>query len=113
GPTVSYAFGGRRAAALELRPNEALHWRAIHDARRAGYRFYDFGEVPEGHQGLAEFKRKWGATPQRLYRYYSPAPPRAGAEEPEGRVRRWAYAAWRYMPLACTALMGDWLYGYL
>src|SRR5436190_1229616 len=32
GKTVFYAFAGARREALSLRPNEMLHWQAIHDA---------------------------------------------------------------------------------
>jgi len=34
------------------------------------YRWFDFGEVVENDEGLAQFKSKWGAEPQRLFRYY-------------------------------------------
>src|SRR5438094_166073 len=55
---------------ISLRPNDAIQWRAIHDACASGYRRFDFGEVMEDDHGLAEFKSKWGTQPLRLYRYY-------------------------------------------
>src|SRR5215472_3048458 len=73
GRTVSYTFNASCEEDLRLRPNDILQWTAIHDACRRGFQRYDLGEVPEGHLQLAEFKRKWGARPKRLYRYYYPA----------------------------------------
>ncbi|HEV3362881.1 MAG TPA: GNAT family N-acetyltransferase, partial [Acidimicrobiia bacterium] len=43
--TVSAAYIGNRRDCLHARPLDAIHWRAIHDACRQGFRFYDFGEV--------------------------------------------------------------------
>ena len=118
GQTVFYAFNGRRREDLSLRPNDVIQWQAIQDACRAGFRWYDFGEVTEENQGLAEFKSKWGAEPRRLYRYYYPAPHVSEGSETRdltagGRARQVANAAWRRLPLSVTALLGDWLYGYL
>lgn len=115
GQTVFYAFNGRRREDLALRPNDAIQWRAIHDACRDGFRRYDFGEVVEGNQGLAEFKGKWGVEPRRLYRYYYPAPRELepGPHASDGSIQRLAKAAWRRLPLRATALLGDWGYSYL
>src|SRR5207247_3297230 len=52
GHTVSYAFTGWRRADHSLRANDLIHWEAIQDARRQGFRSYDFGEVPGGQEGL-------------------------------------------------------------
>ena len=116
GGTVFYAFNGRRPEALELRVNDLLQWHAIHDACRAGYRFYDLGEVVEGDAGLAQFKRKWASEQRRLRRYYFPPPASGDAAQqrgPDGRLRRLAESAWRRMPLRATAIAGDRLYRYL
>src|SRR5690606_29721218 len=67
GRTVFYAFNGCRRDDLPFRPNDAIHWYAIQEVCRAGFQTYDFGEVAESDHGLAEFKRKWGAEPRRLY----------------------------------------------
>ena len=58
--TVFYAFNGVRSDALEHRPNDAIHWEAIHTACAEGFLRYDLGEVVERHAGLARFKAKWG-----------------------------------------------------
>jgi predicted N-acyltransferase len=115
GSTVFYGFNGVRRDALDLRPNDAIHWEAIHAACAQGFRRYDFGEVVERHQGLARFKAKWGTDARRLHRYYLPAPdqpPETGDAE-GGPLARVAARAWRRLPLRVTALAGDLVYRFL
>ncbi len=109
GSTVFYAFNGVRRSALDHRPNDAIHWEAIHTACAEGFRHYDLGEVVERHAGLARFKAKWGTEARRLHRYYCPAPQHppptgdAGGDDREPVAAR----AWRRMPLRATAAAGD------
>jgi CelD/BcsL family acetyltransferase involved in cellulose biosynthesis len=114
GQTVFYAFNGRRRGDLSLRPNDALHWRALHDACAEGYRRYDFGEVPVGNEGLARFKSKWGTETALLYRYYYPPPEKVERVDAVGGSRggQLARAAWRALPLRATAHLGDALWRY-
>lgn len=115
GDTVFYAFNGCRRSDFELRPNYLIQWRALHDACDAGHRWYDFGEVEPNQEGLATFKRKWGARPQTLHRYYFPAPREleGGILREGGRTRELGGAAWRRLPLGATARLGEWIYRYL
>ena len=112
GQTICFAFNGSSEGAFDLRPNDAIHWQAIHEAHRQGFRRYDLGEVADDNPGLARFKRKWGATPQQLYRYYFPARSDPVPHAPvAGPAVRWLVSAgWRRLPLGATALVGDWLY---
>jgi CelD/BcsL family acetyltransferase involved in cellulose biosynthesis len=114
GQTVFYAFNGRALADLSLRPNDALHWRALHDACAEGYRRYDFGEVPVGNEGLARFKRKWATDTAPLYRYYYPPPEKQERVDAVGDSRggQLARAAWQRLPLRATAHLGDALWRY-
>jgi hypothetical protein len=116
--TVFYAFNGSRRSALALKPNDVLQWRALHDAAAEGYARYDLGEVEEGNEGLAHFKRKWGAHATRLHRYSFPAsvsaPGDASAPGGDGgRVTVLARRAWRRVPLRATAVAGRIVYRYL
>jgi CelD/BcsL family acetyltransferase involved in cellulose biosynthesis len=121
--TVFYAFGASRRSALALTPNDVLQWRGLHDAAAEGYARYDLGEVPEGNEGLARFKRKWGAQATRLHRYGlaaadpapapAPAPPGDAHAIGEGPVALLARRAWRRVPLGATALAGRIVYRYL
>ncbi len=114
GRTVCYVFTGSDADYLNMRPNEAILWRAINDACEARLQDFDFGEVPEGDDDLAKFKSKWGAEPVRLYRYYYPSVPRH-VEGVTGSVDyfRLLQDLWRRVPLGATGLIGDRLYRYL
>lgn len=112
--TVYFAFHGQDPVGLEFRPNDAIHWRAITEACRAGHRRYSFGEVSSRNDGLARFKEKWGAVPVDLYRYYYPR-----QQEVErgvlgaGPFRQAAQAVWRHLPLRVTAALGGLVYGRL
>ncbi len=111
GATVVYAFNGRRREDLAMRPNELIHWHAIHDAAAAGFRRYDFGEANDEATGLARFKRKWGAKPERRLFYRLAPPPALDGDEPRfGPARRWSHAAWQYVPLDATERLGEFIY---
>lgn len=115
GRTVFYAFNGRRREDLSLQPNYAIMWNAIHDACKAGFRFFDLGEVQPENPGLAEFKGKWAGSPTWLVRYYYPAPPKTDGlgHDPESMKHRSLSLVWRSLPKNMTALLGNWLYRYL
>jgi len=116
GQTSYYAFNGCRPGDFGLRPNDLLQWCAIHDACARGFRWYDLGEVPADNPNLAEFKRKWGALPKPLYRYYYPAPAshyRAVISRTQAGLSRHLARIWRLMPLRATSLLGDYIYSYL
>lgn len=117
GDTAFYAFNGRLKDALPLRPNELLQWHAMRDAAAASYRWYDFGEVEEGNQGLAAYKAKWDTQTRTLVRYHAPPLPgdQAGYRRTraESWPRRMALRTWHHVPLRVTALAGDLIYRYL
>lgn len=115
GQSVFYAFNGRDPKTLALRPNDAIQWRAIHDACKEGFRRYDFGEVVESNEGLAQFKGKWGAEASWLYRYYYPLPQNSEATtlKVDGYPYQLARAVWRRLPIRITALLGNWIYKHL
>ena len=115
GSTVFYAFNGRRREDLWLRGNDAIQWAAIEDAHRRGFRRFDFGEVSDSNKLLADFKRKWGSEPRRLYRYYYPFSRELerGVLAHGTRLRGTVNAAWRQLPLTATEIIGRLLYRYL
>jgi len=121
GKTAFYAFNGSRRDTLSLRPNDIIQWHAIHDACRHGLRWYDLGEVSDDHEMLADFKGKWGAEPQRLYRYYYRASPRdlGDISRNDGDTKRHvlllsaARGLWKRLPLRITERLGDWIYARL
>jgi GNAT acetyltransferase-like protein len=115
GVSVIYAFNGCRPAGMAMRANDVIQWQAIHDASRAGFRRYDMGEVVDEEEGLHEFKKKWGAEPHRMYRYYYPAaaPVHRSDPGPGNRAGRTAKALWRTLPLGVTAAVGNWLFRFV
>jgi serine/alanine adding enzyme len=113
GSRVFYAFNGRAAEHLEFRPNEAIHWAAIRDACRQGYKWYDFGEAETG-SSLAAFKQKWADDVGVLYRYYlHPAPGTSGGDDRRSRGARVAEGLWRRLPLRATEALGRRIYRFL
>jgi hypothetical protein len=85
GQTVFYAFTGCSPRDLHLHPHDIIQLEAIRDACKCGYRWYDFGEVSEDNESLAQFKGKWGTEPKPLFRYYYPAEHPAGHPAGEDR----------------------------
>jgi Acetyltransferase (GNAT) domain len=120
GDTVFYAYNGRLRDALSLRPNDLLQWQAMRDAAAAGYRWYDFGEVSDGNEGLAGFKAKWDTQARTLVRYHAPPLPHPqagyggdGSRDGPAWPHDAALAVWRRVPLPATALAGDLVYRFL
>jgi serine/alanine adding enzyme len=113
GQTVSYTFNGARREDFSLRPNDAILSFAIQKACQDGFRRFDFGEVPDGHARLAEFKSKWGSEPIQLVRYYYPASNESVSEQSDGYIFHLAKTVWQRLPLKTTAMLGDWIYGHL
>jgi len=110
--TASYSFSGLDRSYSSLRATEAILWHAINDACAKGFRRFDFGEVPDGNYALARFKIKWGAEPERLYRYYSPMSGESRADAHPGSGA-FPSAVWRWLPLKFTEWVGDRVYSYL
>ena len=115
GGTVTYAFGASRAEDFSLRPNDIIMEQAINDASKAGFRFVDLGEVPEGDYNLARFKAKWGAAPVRMCRFYFPElrDTRPYCDETEDYAGIHAQKIWNHVPLVITSWLGDYIYAHL
>lgn len=113
GRTAFYAFNGRRRESLSLRPNDLLLWHAMRSACARGFARFDLGEVAAGRDGLADFKRKWGAAASPLHRYYYPGAAAVEAADAGGGPGKLAAAVWRRMPLGATARAGNLVYRFL
>ena len=112
GQTVFYAFTGCDPANFQLHPHDILQIEAIRGACRAGFRWYDFGEVAEEHEALAQFKTKWGGSPKPLYRYYSGE---HGTQPGDGTggLALTARRIWKRLPTRATVVLGDLIYSRL
>ena len=115
GSRVFYAFTGCRQRDFVMHPHDLIQWHAIHEAVQQGYRYYDFGEVAEDSQSLAQFKSKWGTREERLHRYYYPAPRNLdpGSLPMGGLANHLVDSVWQRLPLPATARMGEFIYKYL
>ena len=111
GQTVFYAFTGCAPRNLYLHPHDIIQLEAIRDACKCGYRWYDFGEVSEDNESLAQFKGKWGTEPKPLFRYYYPAEERH--PQTSGALTSSTRKLWRALPESATAALGDLIYRYM
>ena len=113
--TVTYAFNGSSRNHFELRPNDLLHWQAIHDAQKMGFKYYDLGEVSKDHLSLAAYKKKWASLIKEMYHYYYPKP--EGLENEKeldaGTSGNLKQKIWQTLPLKVTEIIGDRTYKYL
>jgi len=111
--TVTHAFSGssRVRKHIELRPNDLLHWHAMLDAQKNGFKYYDFGEVSKGNIGLATYKKKWGTVKINMFHYYYPKPAQLEADElDEGTAGGLKTKIWQSLPLGLTAKLGKYIY---
>jgi len=112
--TVTHAFSGssRDREYIELRPNDLLHWYAILDAQKNGFKYYDFGEVSKDNIGLAIYKKKWDTVKQNMYHYYYPKPAQLKEEDEfdSGTISGIKGKIWRKLPLFITAQIGKIVY---
>ncbi len=112
GQTVSYAFTGCLHQDFYLHPHDIIQLESIRDSCKNGFRWYDFGEVRDDHESLAQFKGKWGTESKRLYHYYYPAPV-DGLESKPSQFVSLARRSWRSLPLSLTAILGDQIHRYM
>jgi len=107
---VCYAFNGSSRKYFEFRANDLLHWEAIFDAQKKGFKYYNFGEVSQGHIGLAAYKKKWSSSIWRLNHYYYPKPPHLKDEMLDpGTIRGVKGIFWQLLPLRLTAKLGEYV----
>jgi CelD/BcsL family acetyltransferase involved in cellulose biosynthesis len=79
GDTAVYKYGASDERYLNRRPNNLLFADAIRRAGADGHAILDFGRTDTGNEGLAAFKRSWGAEETELaYTYLADHPPRQG-----------------------------------
>ncbi len=113
GTTVRYAYGASDESYLSLAPNNLLMWAAITWGCRQGYQTLDLGRTAQDHEGLMEFKRRWGAIKEPLPYYYYPHPAGLAATPESNWKSRLLTACWRELPLPVAGALGGYFYKYL
>ena len=67
-----YEFLGLDDELLHYSAAHLLLWKSLCWAHEHGYRSFDFGLTPRENQGLAKYKRRWGAEEQDVHYFYFP-----------------------------------------
>lgn len=87
GGTLTYKYGASDDEFLGLRPNHILFAEAIRRGCEHGLTELDFGRTDPGNEGLARFKRSWGAEEERLaYTHVGQRAPKEGHGRRAGRI---------------------------
>ena len=60
---VHYFMGATDRSAHEVSPHDALYLHALRQAEERGLEWVNLGGINDGNEGLARFKRAWGAQP--------------------------------------------------
>lgn len=107
--TLVYKYGASTPASWPDRPNHLLFWEAIRRASSDGAHTLDFGRTAVELEGLATFKRRWGASQEPLVYSLVGA---SAARTTERGVPRSAAAVLRRSPAAVTRLTGALFYRY-
>lgn len=113
GDTLRYAYGASDPRALAHGPNNLLMWEAIERGIAAGYATLDLGRTARDNEGLMQFKRGWGASPEPLTYYYYPALRGLATTSEHSWKFRLATSCWRRLPLPVAGALGGRLYRHL
>ena len=70
--TLYYEFLGIDYTFVEISPAHLLLWETIKMACGKGLKIFDFGLSPPDNEGLATYKRRWGADEKHLGYFYYP-----------------------------------------
>ena len=108
---VLYKFGASEENALPLRPNNLLFWDAIRRFRDQGFRTLHFGRTDRENEGLARFKRGWGAE-ERLLLYHR-FDLKSCSFVNGGKGPGTSYRVFRLLPVPVLRLIGALLYRHL
>lgn len=108
---VLYKFGASEEKALPLRPNNLLFWEAIRRFRERGFRSLHFGRTDRENEGLARFKRSWGAEEREIL--YHRVDPSGSSVVGKGEGPRTSYRLFRLLPVPVLRLIGAVLYRHL
>lgn len=107
GRILTYKYGASDRAFQQVRPNNLLFAHVIRWACEQGLHALDLGRTDLGQEGLAAFKRSWGARESSLAYTYRGGP---GPAPGPGRAERTAAALIRRGPAVVGRVIGEALY---
>lgn len=105
--TVIYGYGAARDSMLKYYPYHAFLWKAIEDAIRKEFRFFDFGRTHKQNTGLIEFKKRWGTKEVVLVYSYYPHIPNSDNLRNNKLLTNFV----RYLPSQIYKLGSNWVFG--
>lgn len=70
-----YKFSASDNIFLKYRPNNLMLWTGIQEAKKRGFKIFDFGRTDLETEGLRKFKLGWGTIEEPLYYSYYPKAP--------------------------------------
>jgi serine/alanine adding enzyme len=111
--TVIYEFGASRFDMMRLSPSPFLLWEAIKQAKRDGYKRFDFGRTSDDNQSLAHFKMKWGTKREALPYYFIPDLGSTAAIRQKNLPKTMMSCVMHYAPAIVCQMMGRALYKHL
>jgi len=105
--TIFYAFNGRKESAFTTNANDLIQWEIIHHSCKAGYKYYNMGEVSDNNGGLAKFKSKWGCSAKTIYHYYNDNADTINYADIDTVKNYSTYKRyWRMLPIGITNALG-------
>jgi len=110
--TITYSFSGRsHKYGLNIRRNDLIHWKVIHDAQKEGFEIYDWGEASKNDKGLIQYKKKWASRKVELFHYYFPDPNILDTNVlDESALSKFKQHLWNMVPLNLTCFIGKSFY---
>jgi hypothetical protein len=103
-----FKYGASDPRYQHLRPNNLVMWEAIRWCCRSGMRSLSFGRTELNNEGLAHFKRGWGAAEGRVQ--YHKFDLRSNRFVGEEKGMKASYTAFKVLPLPVLRLAGNLLY---
>lgn len=98
---------------MHLKPNHLLFWIAIKNAKQEGYSIFDFGRTPTQHQGLIDFKRRWGTREIDLAQLFFPESMTCRLSDYGGFRRKVVMGLCRRIPGRAFCNLGNFCYRHL
>ncbi len=110
---ASLEHTGESASARSSGASQLLYWKAIQEASRDGCRAFSFGRTAPTHQGLIEYKRRWGTIEEDLPVFALGQP---ASEQPSAREASSAYRLAKHIaglaPMPLFQMMGRFCYSH-
>jgi len=97
--TVLYGYGATLEKYKSYQPSSLLLWTAIEQYCQEGCTSFDLGRISVAEEGLARYKKNWGAKAQILDYCFFPHVPRSINLDPQGTKYKLITGVWKKMPL--------------